>query len=68
MEIEGSANSKKTTDSDYMMEEKCSFFYVKKRKNPYPDNDKIKYRPCVVNNTLKNMIKAKHNKQDNMKM
>ncbi len=69
MEIDGSGDDKIIIDSDSMMVEKCSFFYVKKRKNPYSDNDnKQKYRPCVINNTLKNIIRAKNLKQINDNM
>jgi hypothetical protein len=56
MEIEG----KDIQDTDNMMVEVCSFEYKKKRKNPYTDIDKAKYRPYLINNTLKNIIEAKH--------
>ncbi len=64
MEIEGK-DIEETNNSDNMMVEVCSFDYKKKRKNPYSDNDKAKYRPYIINNTLKNIIQAKQQKGEN---
>mgnify|MGYP007031242507 CR=1 FL=1 len=66
MEIENKENNN-TYESD-MMVEVCSFEYKKKRKNPYTDIDKGKCRPCTINNTLKNIIQARLQKEENNKV
>jgi hypothetical protein len=61
MECESKENDI-TINSDNMMVEVCSFEYKKKRKNPFSDLDKAKFKPYVINNTLKNIIHARQQK------
>lgn len=57
MEIENDkSNIQENTD---MPLEKCSFQYIKKRKNPYSDIHNPKPRPYLINNSLKNIIESR---------
>jgi hypothetical protein len=50
--MENKSNDKETSN---IMNE--LFSYEKKRKNPYGDLNKVKYKSCYINNSFKNNMK-----------